>query len=127
MHIFLILLVIAIVIAGYVMFSRNKKLETNAKANAVLINEYEKRLFNIMSNPKNAEFKTELNNLYEDLKYSDKNAVADEDFKLDSIIFRLEKALNMEDRKEVTSTISELKTALARRKMEISDSKRGGF
>jgi len=129
MHIFLVILALVNVAAVIIIVSRNAKSAANTKANMVLINEYEKRLFNIVSNPQNAEFKTELNKMYEDLKYSDKNGVTDEDFKLDSILFRLEKVLTMEgeNRKEIPVVMEELKMALARRKMEISDSKRGGF
>ena len=95
----------------------------------ILINEYEKRLFNIVTNPQNAEFKADLNRIYEDLKYSDKNGITVEDYKIDSILLRLEKALDLNgnDRKEIPVVMGELKTALDRRRMELSDSKRGGF
>jgi len=129
MFIFIIIVAVLIVLAAYVMFSRNAKSTTDTKSNMVLINEYEKRLYNITTNPQNAEFKTELNRIYEDLKYSDKNGITDEDHKLDSILLSLEKALNWEgeSREVIPSIIHELKTTLERRKMAISESKRGGF
>jgi len=129
MYVFIIIAVVLIALAAYVMFSRNAKSTVDTKANMVLINEYEKRLLSIVTNPKNAEFKTELNKVYEDLKYSDKNGITNEDHKIDSILLSLEKVLDWEgdNRKEIPVIINELKTTLERRKLEMSESKRGGF
>ena len=130
MYIFLAILGVAVIaLVAFIMFSRNAKSVANAKANMILMNEYEKRLLNIATDPKNTEFKAALNRLYEDLKYSDKNGITMEDYKIDSILLRLEKTLASEgdERKEIHAIMDELKTILVRRKAEISDSKRGGF
>lgn len=89
----------------------------------------EKRIYDLLVDPKNQGFETKLKKLYETIKYSDKIGSSSVDEKIVGAIMRLEKGLESPDQKDENSEtiLDEITAFVSQRTMEIAENKRGGF
>jgi len=101
------------------------------KGGMAFMEDYERRLFNLMSDSKNADFSAELKRSYESVKYADKVGFTVQDTYIEMALDSLERAFALEGEERAQANIpaifDELKTALTRRQAEMREAKRGGF
>ncbi len=89
----------------------------------------EKRIYCLLADTKNKDFEKQLNSLYENIKFGDKIGFSSVDEKIVSQISKLEQSLQSAEKtdNEINSIFDEISTFITQRKMEVAESKRGGF
>lgn len=102
----------------------DKKID-KSKAN---MEDFERRIYSLSTNPKNKAYEKTLTRIYEDIKYGDKLGETDFDRKINSKIDQLEDIINTEVEESVlTEIFEELRWMLKQRENELKYSKRGGY
>lgn len=123
---FAILFIVYLFVA---MFSnRINSTERKIKQTRALIQTCESKIYALLLNAKYKSYETQLNDIYENIKYSDKTAALSTDEKILNNIVKLEEELNSNaETNSVNELLTEIKALLAVRKTELTEAKRGGF
>lgn len=125
----IILALTAVIILLFISFSQHVNTTDQKIVNdRKLMQVCEKRIYNLLTDTKNKDFESELNSLYECIKFTDKIGNSSVDEKIVTLITKLEQSnsIGIADN-EIHNTFNEIFTLLNQRKMEVAESKRGGF
>lgn len=89
----------------------------------------EKNVYNLLVDTKNKKYEKQLKALYESIRYGDKLGSSSLDEKIVTEILNLEKVLQSKESLEtdINNIFDEVSTFMTQRKMEVAQSKRGGF
>ena len=124
--VFAVLCIVYLLIA--IFSNRINATERKIKQTRALIQTCENKIYALMLNEKYKQYATQLNDIYENIKYSDKTAALSTDEKILNNILKLEEKLNSDTEKNsANELLTEIKALLSVRKTELAEVKRGGF
>jgi hypothetical protein len=129
LQIFIVAQLSVVIVIIFTVGHKIAKTDNNTLKKMTFMNDYERRIFALLSNSQNTKYKQQLNTIYEDTKYADKVGSSSLDNELSIAIDKLERLLDNTDSKdeEILALFDKLNSFLKRRSLEISQSKRGGF
>ncbi|MEL7569672.1 MAG: hypothetical protein AAGU14_03830 [Eubacteriaceae bacterium] len=121
--------VICIIYLFVAIFSnRINSTERRIKQTRALIQTCENKIYALMLNEKYKQYATQLSEIYENIKFSDKTAALSTDEKILNNIVKLEEELNSNaEKSSISDLLTEIKALLAVRKTELAEANRGGF
>jgi hypothetical protein len=122
--------VFVIVVIVTLVFSRRTAISDERVVNARgFMGDCERRLHDLLANPRNKEYVQPLSAVYESVKYSDKIGASALDGMIDSALAKMEAALSNEQgsAKYIMASLDEFAALMKRRKADMGTSKRGGF
>lgn len=130
-YILIQIVIIAItLIIGIIFASLSRGLNGVNKESILIQNkfkDYELKLYNAAESIHNSSVKSELSQLYESLKYSDKNGISSVDQTLFELIDELELTLINNETLSISQLIQSILDCLNQRKQELLQLKRGGY
>jgi len=88
-----------------------------------------RRIYNLLTDSKNIEYKEGLKQVYEKLTYCDSLGTSSIDEQIVGAVLKIEKLFDLSEpeKKEVEKCFKDITTFISQRNMEISENKRGGF
>ncbi|NMC57088.1 MAG: hypothetical protein GYA50_07710 [Eubacteriaceae bacterium] len=120
--------VICIIYLFVAIFSnRINDTERRIKQTRALIQTCESKIYALLLNEKYKQYAAQLNDIYENIKFSDKTAALSKDEKLLNNIIKLEEELNTNEKNSINELLTEIKALLAVRKTELAEANRGGY
>jgi len=127
---FSIIAIFSIILIAVFAFSRRiSKSDSAIMAAKSFMETCEKRIQNLLVDASNSDYKQNLSTLYEIIRYSDKVGISSLDSQIETEIANLEAALRIDERdaENIDSILARISTLIKQRKVEINQSKRGGF
>lgn len=125
-----IVIIAVTLIIGIIFASLSRGLNGVNKESILIQNkfkDYELKLYNAAESTHNSSVKSELSQLYESLKYSDKNGISSVDPTLFELIDELELTLINNESLSISQLIQSILDCLNQRKQELLQLKRGGY
>ena len=127
---FSIIVVFAIILIVVFAFSRRiGKSDNSIMAAKNFMETCEKRIQYLLVDARNSDYKQNLNSVYEIIRYSDKIGESSLDSQIETEIAHLEVALKTDERdiERINIILSNISSFVKQRKVDINQSKRGGF